>query len=149
MKARTAPGRPALMLAAACLTLSVVACNARARPAGAPDPRKGTVITAEQIERSGARTVWEALRRLVPSTIFTETPRGEPARIRRRGPSTIELFEDMLIYVDNVRVGDVTVLDDIPARTVERILVLTGIEATTRYGTNAGDGVIEIFTRAH
>jgi outer membrane receptor for ferrienterochelin and colicin len=30
---------------------------------------------------------------------------------------------------------------------VERIVIMSGIEATTYFGTNAGDGVIHIITK--
>lgn len=131
------------------LLLATAACGIKARPADAPDASTGKIITAEMVEESGADTIWEALRKLVPSTLFTEDVGGKPARIRRRGASTIALVEDMLIFMDRTRLGDVRVLDELPARSIERIHVLTGIDATTRFGTNAGDGVIQIFTRAN
>jgi outer membrane cobalamin receptor len=93
-------------------------------------------------------TVWEALDRLVKYAVFSETSRGVPDRIRRRGSSTINLREDMMVVVDGLRILDVTALGDMPAGIIVRIEVMSGLDGTTRYGTNATDGVILVTTRA-
>lgn len=134
----------ALLLAACGLS---AACGIRPRPA-LPDAQAGTVITAEEIAESEATTMWEALRRTVRHARFGESSAGAPVRVHRRGFSSISLQEDMPIFVDKVQVRDLTILDAMPARDIERIQVLTGVHATTYYGTNAGDGVILIRTRA-
>ena len=108
----------------------------------------GELITAADIGRTGATTAWEALERLVKYGEFTRTSRGEPDRIRRRGSSTFALHEDMKVYLDNILVLDVQMLDEVPVVAIDYIRVLSGLDGTTRYGTGAGDGVILIFTRA-
>ena len=113
-----------------------------------PDAHEGTVITAAQIAESEATTMWEALQRTVRHAQFQETGTGAPGRVHRRGFSSISLSEDMPIYIDRVRVNDVRLLDSLPAADIERIQVLSGVHATTYYGTNAGDGVILIRTRS-
>lgn len=132
------------------LTVSVVlllaACGIRPRP-NLPDAQAGTVITADEVLASEAKTMWEALRRTVRYANFGETSSGGPARVHRRGYSSISLVEDMPIYLDRVQVRDLSLLDALPAADIERIQVLTGVHATTYYGTNAGDGVILIRTR--
>lgn len=133
-------------LAAAALVLALGACNVRPRPL-APDPHEGDVITREQIAETGARTMWEALQRTVKYTRFQEDGMGTPERVRRRGSSTIVLSDDMPIFVDMVRVSDVIVLSQMNAVDIERIQVLNGVYATTYFGTNAGDGVILIYTK--
>lgn len=125
--------------------LSIAACGINPRPA-APNEGGGTVITRDQIEKTGARTMWQALTRTVRYTHFQESGRGEPERIRRRGPSSIVLSDDMPIFIDRVRVNQIQVLSSLPARDIESIRVLNGVQATTFYGTNAGDGVILIRT---
>ena len=106
------------------------------------------VYTSEDVARTGAVTIWEALDRLVKYAVFTETSRGAPDRIRRRGASTINLREDMMVVVDGLKILDVTALDEMPAGIITRIEVLSGLDGTTRYGTNATDGVILVSTRA-
>jgi outer membrane receptor for ferrienterochelin and colicin len=117
-----------------------------------PSPKRiqsgsGRVITAETIEKTGARTAWEAMQQTVRFITFDETSRGQPDRIRRRGSSSLLLFEDMPVFLDDVRMLDILDLDKIPAAQIERIRVLNGIDATTYYGTGAGDGVILIYTK--
>jgi TonB-dependent SusC/RagA subfamily outer membrane receptor len=91
--------------------------------------------------------MWEALQRTVRYADFGESSTGDPARVHRRGFSSISLTEDMPIYIDRIQVRDLTILDALPAADIEQIQVLSGVEATTYYGTNAGDGVILIRTR--
>lgn len=130
----------------AAVALAVSACNIRPR-ANIPSPEMGETITKEQIAETGARTMWDALVRTVKYTRFQESGRGEPERIRRRGASSIVLQDDMPILIDQVRVNDLNVLSALMASDIERIQVLNGVHATTYYGTNAGDGVILIYTR--
>lgn len=138
------PVAAAALLVASC---ALAGCGIRPRPA-LPDAQAGTIITAEEIAESEATTMWEALQRTVRHARFAETATGAPSRVHRRGFSSISLLEDMPIYIDKVQVRDLTILDAMPAHDIERIQVLTGVHATTYYGTNAGDGVVLIRTRS-
>jgi outer membrane cobalamin receptor len=131
------------------LVLTTAACSIRPRPRAAQTPagQRELIVTAAQIEKSGASSAWEALQIHVRNTHFAEDGYGNPQRVRRRGASTVMLYEDMPIYVDHVQIADVQLLRDMPAREIERIRVLTGIDGTTYYGTGASDGVILIFTK--
>jgi len=111
----------------------------------APDGRR--IITQHAIEHSGARTVWDALQRTVPFFAFHENSRGRPARVDHRGRSSIVLRDQPLILVDGVELSDFSVLGGMPASDVFEIEVLTGIDATTYYGTGATKGVIRIWTK--
>jgi hypothetical protein len=51
------------------------------------------------------------------------------------------------VYIDGAPLVDLTILGQMSASTVERFVVMSGIEATTYFGTNAGDGAILIITR--
>jgi len=107
------------------------------------------VVTAEQIQKSGARTVWEALQLTVPVVSFRGATRtGENLRIRRRGRSSVNLNDDPRVFIDQVRLVDLSVLDGMPAGDIAAIVVLSGLDGTTYYGTNAGNGVVLIFTHA-
>ena len=135
--------------AVAACTASLIlstACGIRPR-SSVPDASTTTVITAEEIAATEAVTMWEALRRTVRYANFGESATGAPVRVHRRGFSSISLVEDMPIYIDRIQVRDLGILDALPAADIDRIEVMSGLEATTYYGTNAGDGVILIWTR--
>jgi len=135
--------RRALFTAAALL---LVGCSIQPR-AATPDRSRGELISSEQIARSGARTMWEALVYNVRHTRFTEDGYGNPTHVSKRGSSSIAFRDQIAIFVDNVRIHDIDLLNEMPARSIDRIQVLSGIDGTTYYGTNAGDGVVLIFTR--
>ena len=112
----------------------------------APPPRPGSLITQEAIAASGAKTAWDALKRTVPYVHLRES-RGRPARITRRGPASIYLDDQVRLMVDNVRVYDVQLLDQIPASDIVTIELLSGLDATTRYGATSTAGLIIIRTK--
>jgi outer membrane receptor protein involved in Fe transport len=59
----------------------------------------------------------------------------------------VYLDDQVQVFMDGLRIFEFQVLDNTPASDIARIEVLTGLDATTRYGTNAADGVILIYTR--
>ena len=142
--------RPWSLFASVPLVMVLAACSHATQAAPedvllAPDGRR--IITQHAIEHSGARTVWDALQRTVPFFAFHENSRGRPARVDHRGRSSIVLRDQPLILVDGVELSDFSVLGGMPASDVFEIEVLTGIDATTYYGTGATKGVIRIWTK--
>ncbi len=90
----------------------------------------------------------------LPSSGYT----GEGARIRIRGSASLSQLNEPIIYVDGIRVdrsaaqnfngqGNPSRLDDIPPEAIERVEILKGAAAATLYGTEASNGVIQIFTK--
>jgi TonB-dependent starch-binding outer membrane protein SusC len=90
---------------------------------------------------------------VLPSGGYT----GEGARIRIRGSSSLSQLNEPVIYVDGIRMdrsatmfapqGNPSKLDDIPPESIERVEILKGAAAATLYGTEASNGVIQIFTK--
>ena len=144
------PPRPARRTAIALVVAAGMAWACRTSgPVRDALPSGGQYIGAQQIAESNARSVWDALRLTVKGISFLESGRtSTPARIRRRGASSLTLRDEPQIYIDQVRVSDFSVLRGMPATDVESIRVLSGIDATTYYGSNSGDGVILIRTRS-
>jgi len=73
---------------------------------------------------------------------------GEPGsapRIRLRGPTSLTGGQDPLIIVD----GTITriSLADVNAEDIERIEVIKGAAASSLYGSDAANGVVQIFTK--
>ena len=132
------------------LALVALSCS-RAVGRTTPTPPTGYLVTAEAIQKSGAKTVWEALQLTVPVVSFRGTTQGgsrDQLRIKRRGPTSLYLNDDPRVFIDQVRIVDISVLDQMPATDVVSIRVLTGVDATTYYGTSAVNGVILISTRS-
>ena len=129
-------------LAAACHAPRSHSQNAASVP-----PDLGTLITQEQIAASGAKTVWDALRLTVPNIQLRET-RGTASRIQRRGRSSIYLDDQVRVVLDNVRIGDLQMLQQIAATDIFRIQVLNAMDATTYFGGMSASGVVIITTRA-
>ncbi len=141
------PGTRRLGLAALCVA-GLAACHPMPRTA-ATAPRSGDeiVIDSARIVQLGARTAWEAVKRGAPQLNYQENRRGEPQQIQRRGRSSLYLGQTPLLIVDGVRISDISALQQIPADQVAVIHVLTGLAATTEYGTRAGGGAIVVETK--
>ena len=86
---------------------------------------------------------------------------GEGSRIRIRGNASLSMSNEPMVFVDGVRInsgggfgtnvgtngGAPSRLDDIDPSSIDRIEVLKGAAAATLYGTEASNGVIQIFTK--
>ena len=88
---------------------------------------------------------------------------GEGAQIRIRGNASLSQLNEPIIIVDGIRVdrgggfgggfvgsgggGSTSRLDDINPESIERIEILKGASAATLFGTEASNGVIQIFTK--
>jgi TonB-linked SusC/RagA family outer membrane protein len=83
---------------------------------------------------------------------------GEGAKIRIRGNSSLSQTNEPIIFVDGIRInsgggqaanGNVgsSRLDDFDPASIERVEILKGAAAATLYGTEASNGVIQIFTK--
>lgn len=112
---------------------------------GALPPSAGSLITANTIAKSGARTAWDALRLNVRTVQFQES-RGQPARITRRGRASIYLDDQVRVILDHVRIYDIKLLEQMPASDILYIRVFTGLEATTYFSATSTSGVIFIRT---
>ena len=76
---------------------------------------------------------------------------GEGARIRIRGNASLTQSNEPVIFVDGIRINNggarTSRLDDIDPSSIERVEILKGAAAATLYGTEASNGVIQIFTK--
>ena len=85
------------------------------------------------------------------SSITSAGLTGSGARIRIRGNASLTQSNEPVIFLDGIRVnsggGQTSRLDDIDPESIERIEVLKGAAAATLYGTEASNGVIQVFTK--
>ncbi len=106
------------------------------------------VITAEEIEKSGATDAWDALKRLSTMARCAETVEGTPIRLHpRRGHGSLVLQDDPMVYIDGVPLSDIRALRQMGARDIASIEELGAVEATAYYGTNSNAGVILIHSK--
>ncbi|MBU6480634.1 MAG: TonB-dependent receptor [Nitrospirae bacterium] len=111
-------------------------------------PAKVTIITAEDIRKSGARTVQEAIQWATGIVMYDQVGNAFQQTIDLRGfngqpvPATS-------VFVDGARINEpdfnTVNFDLIPFDTIERIEILPGPSAI--YGKNALGGVINIITK--
>jgi hypothetical protein len=135
------------------LTASLVAVSLGCGPAvkstdTLSTPPGAFLITAEQIQKTGARTAWQVLKQSAPMFQTSEDRNGRPAKLGRRGRASFLLDDAPAILLDGVRLPDFRTLDDIDAPSILSIYIYDGIEGTTYYGTNSGSGVIVIKTKS-
>ena len=126
------------------------------------------VVTSEQIEAASATRLDQLLQTALPS-VQVRLASGQPGATsvtRGRGPVSVSRSTTPVIYVDGVRVDNLnsqaelslntsgnrrqgtqtSSIADIPLENIERIEYVPGGAATTLYGSDAANGVIQIFT---
>ena len=107
-----------------------------------------TVITADEIKKSGASNAAEAVNRSVDVNFQEYGPRGSTANISMRGSSAAQV----LILLDGMRLNSprdgAFNLTDLPVALgdIERIEVVRGT-ASALYGADAVGGVVNIITK--
>lgn len=99
--------------------------------------RLPNVLTEEDIERSPAVDAYDLVRQLRPNWLHRRGPTS--LRDRRAG--------QVVVYIDGAQWGGVEALRNIAVAHVRQVHYLSGPEATMRFGTGHGGGVIEITTR--
>ncbi len=127
------------------------------------------VVSAEKIEASPAKRLDELLQTALPSAQIRLTS-GQPGTtsiMRTRGITSVSNNSTPVIYVDGVRMDNLNTLAtlgmnvsgvrsqgaatsavaDLPMDNIERIEFIPGGAATTLYGSDAANGVIQIFTK--
>ncbi len=127
------------------------------------------VISSEAIEASSASRLEQLLQTALPS-VQVRLSSGQPGATsvtRGRGPVSVSRATTPVIYVDGVRVDNLnsqaelslntsgnrsqgtqtSSIADIPLENIERIEYVPGGAATTLYGSDAANGVIQIFTK--
>ena len=132
---------------------------------GAVETKKlgNTIAIVKPPENAPVTSVSEVLQGREPGLVGLPSSgmTGEGSRIRIRGNASISQSNEPIILVDGIRInqaggfgsnisrngGSPSRLDDIDPSSIERVEVLKGAAAATLYGTEASNGVIQIFTK--
>lgn len=109
--------------------------------------RPVTVITAEEIARSGQQSVVELLQARGDVEISRNGGYGQVSSVFMRGANA----NHTLVLVDGLRVSSATTgataFENIPLNQIDRIEIVPG-PASGLYGSDAVGGVIQIFTKS-
>lgn len=122
------------------------------------------VLNSDDIDKLPANQIDQLLQSTTPSAqirLSSGQP-GTAAIIRTRGPISASTSATPVVIIDGVRVdnlnsnpqlgigtggANVSALADIPVESIERIEYIKGGAATTLYGADAANGVIQIITK--
>ena len=115
--------------------LVTVACGPAPRTAEPTPSRR--VLLEDEIRGTQVATAYQIVARL------------RPEWLRRRGRVSVRdpTAGAVIVYLNGMRQGGVSALDAIVAETVLEMEYLNGQEATTRFGTGHGGGVILVRLR--
>lgn len=116
--------------------LVAVACGPAPRTAAEPTPSR-RVLLEEEVRGAQVATAYQIVARL------------RPEWLRRRGRVSVRdpTAGGVIVYLNGMRQGGASALDAIVAETVLEMEYLNGQEATTRFGTGHGGGVILVRLR--
>ena len=121
-----------------------------------------SINAAEVLKIAPARSVEQLIGARTPGVIVLPSTGqvGTGAQVRVRGVSSLSLSNDPIIYIDGVRMDASTArgptqrggagasrLNDVDPEDIESIEVIKGPAASTLYGTEASNGVIQIITK--
>ncbi|MDR1147038.1 MAG: TonB-dependent receptor [Spirochaetaceae bacterium] len=131
-------------------SLDFVVTAGRTPEAAAKVSGQLTVITADDIAKSGATTITDVLE-TVPGIRLATAFAGGGVDISMRGISSESGREKVLVIVDGMRLNPIQKMGHLSWETInlseiERIEVLDG-GASVQYGDNASAGVINIITK--
>ena len=122
------------------------------------------VLTAQEVDKLPSNQIDQLLQSTTPSAqirLSSGQP-GTAAIVRTRGPISASTSATPVVIVDGVRVdnlnsnpqlgigtggANVSALADIPVESIEKIEYIKGGAATTLYGADAANGVIQIITK--
>lgn len=141
--------RRAAVPRAAALGLAALACAACALGAGGAasdtatatatartQPARGSsrVLTGDQLRATGSANLWDALRQLRPEWL-----RGRAAASLISGEG-----DEPVVYLHGIHHGPVRTMQQMNIEQVRRVEFVDGRDATTRFGTGHGGGVIMV-----
>ena len=123
-----------------------------------------STVNAEDLEDSPVNNVSELLQGREPGvqSIPGSGMAGQGSQIRIRGSSSLSQSNEPVVYIDGIRAdngggfsgfvgagGPATTsrLDDLNPAAIQRVEILKGAAAATLFGSEASNGVIQIFTK--
>jgi hypothetical protein len=113
------------------IAVAALVAGCASTPPGGRAPRGDrNLVTQEQLLEQNFQSAYDAVEALHSNWL------------RARGPDSFQSPTEVLVYLDNVKLGDVSTLRTIHPRTIREIRHFDGNEATARWGIGHGAGVI-------
>lgn len=142
----------ASMLSEVVVTGTVIATELKAVPSAI------TIVTAKQIEERGITRIDQLFRGDIPGLFAMNLGSSSPldsvmmfsrgaTRLQNINQMTEAATDPIKTYLDGVELVNPNYLSQIDPASIERIEILTGPQASTVYGSNAINGVMQIFTK--
>lgn len=111
-------------------------------------PSPITVITADEIREKNIQRVDQLFRGDVAGAFSFDTGSDDDiSRIFVRGGSSLAGRGEVKTYIDGVQVASASILSTIDPGMIERVELIRGPQASTIYGSQALNGVLQIFTK--
>ena len=129
MRRRLALGAFVFLVVAACAPVTSTATHGNLR--------NPSVLSQTEWTGANVSTAFEAIEQLRPQFFRS---RGETSILLRAQTQTS-------VYLDNMRLGGLESLHDVPISSIQSIRYLSAGEATIRWGTNQTGGAIQLVSR--
>jgi len=114
--------------------LALPAGGCAARNANVPDRSDRNIISQAQIKEHGFITAYDAVEAL------------RSTWLRTRGTNSLNKPTEVLVYIDDNRLGGVQTLKQVTTSQIIQIRFVDGLTATARWGLDHGQGVILVVT---
>ena len=124
-----------VVAAVAVLALAGSACAGKKGADQGGTRSNRNVITHEQIVQQNFRTALDAVQALRPNWL------------RTRGADSFQSPTQVIVYLDNVRMGGVDQLSTLTPSNIASITHYDGVQASGRWGLDHGAGVIQVISR--
>lgn len=124
------------------LALLVILSGCAAGGAGAGGSRSPDLITIEEIRGTSHATAHELIGALRPQWLRSRPPNSFSGARNASGGASNEV----VVYVDNVRLGGAESLRGVRAEAVRSAAMVNAMNATQRWGTGHAAGAIVVIT---
>jgi hypothetical protein len=129
----------ALLGLALCLPIALAACSSTGATDGTAErPARrasSTLIPSEEVRASNAANAFE----LIQS--------ARPGWLRKQGAVSFRMDGEVLVYLDDVRLGGLDALHSLPLSGIDSIRFLDSTTASARFGLSHPHGAIQIAPR--
>ncbi len=115
--------------------LFAVSCATASRAGDGDDDGSRDRLSHEDLVETTEMSLYNAIYRL------------RPFWLRSRATSALQGPAPVIVYVDNVRVGEAPYLREIQVEAVEEVRYVNAADATTRWGVGVAGGVILVTTK--